>query len=146
MSTRHRLPFFCWPVPTFQAPQHQLRHSFCIPEAGAKQATGSHYLFAVYRMLGYNPLYTLDCIKCSEILSRCTIFSLLSPLCIVRCIIFLRSTVNANNAVCVMRHGFYFAPLKIPLSVSSLLSRCQPSLCLVPKSRLKLKLNISTWR
>ena len=40
----------------------------------------------------------------------------------------------------------YFEPLKIPLSVSSLSIRFQPSLCLVPKSRLTLKLSISTWR
>ena len=36
----------------------------------------------------------------------------------------------------------YFVPLKIPLSVSSLSIRFQPSLCLVPKSRLMLKLSI----
>ena len=49
------------------------------------------------------------------------------------------------NCSCVMSNT-YFEPLKIPLSVSSLLRRCQPSLCLVPKSRLTLKLSISTWR
>ena len=52
---------------------------------------------------------------------------------------------NCVNCSCVMV-CCYFAPLKMPLSVSSLLRRCQPSRCLVPKSRLKLKLSISTWR
>ena len=39
----------------------------------------------------------------------------------------------------------YFAPLKIPLSLSSLLIRFSPSPRLVPKSRLQWKLSMSVW-